>query len=154
MKYIKLTKGKRAIVDNEDFERLSSLNWSFTNGYAAKKVKGNKNLFMHTFIMNCPKDKKIDHKNGNGLDNRKTNLRICTQAQNIANQKIGTRNISGYKGVSYFKAGKRLKRWVAKIVVNYRQKHLGYFDNKKEAALAYNEAAKKYFGEYARLNIC
>ncbi len=152
MKYIELTKGEKAIVDDIDFEYLNKLNWSFSNGYAAKKLKGNKNLFMHTLIVNCPKNMKVDHKNGDGLDNRKKNLRVCTQAQNIANQKVRSDNLSGYKGVSFFKYGKRIRRWVAKITVNYSQKHLGYFYTEKEAAIAYNKGAKKYFGEFAKLN--
>ena len=152
MRYISLTKDKRAVVDNEDFVRINKLNWCFTNGYASKKVTGNKNLFMHTLIMNCPKSMKIDHRNGNGLDNRKKNLRICTQAQNVANQRLRSNNLSGFKGVSFFKHGKRIRRWVAKLTIDYRQKHLGYFNTEKEAAIAYNKAAIKYFGDFARLN--
>lgn len=152
MKYISLTKGKKAIVDNDDFVRINKLKWCFTNGYASKKFRGNKNLFMHTLITDCPKNRKVDHKNGDGLDNRKVNLRICTQAQNIANQKLSRKNTSGYKGVSFFKYGKRIRRWVAKVTVNYKQKHLGYFSSEKEAAVAYNKGARKFFGEFAKLN--
>lgn len=152
MKYIPLTKEKRAIVDNDDFARINELSWCFSNGYASKKTRGNKNLFMHTLIMDCPKGMKIDHKNGDGLDNRRSNLRFCTQQQNTFNQKLSKSNTSGYKGVCYFPYGKRLKRWVAKINIDGKQKHLGYFLTAKEAALAYNKGAVKYFGEFSRLN--
>lgn len=152
MKYINLTKEKRAIVDDADFEYIDKLNWCFTKGYAAKKVVGNKNLFMHTLIMNCPDNMKVDHKNGDGLDNRRSNLRVCTQQQNTFNQKLSKTNTSGYKGVCYSPYGKRLKRWVAKINKDGKQKHLGYFLTAKEAALAYNVSAKDLFGEFAQLN--
>lgn len=152
MKFIELTQGKKTIIDDEDFNTLSKFKWSFSNGYAAKKITGNRNLFLHTLVMNPPAGKKVDHINGDSLDNRKSNLRICTQAQNLRNQKIGKRNKSGYKGVSYMKEGKRVKRWVVKIVLNYKQYHVGYFETKQEGAVAYNEAAKKYFGEFANLN--
>lgn len=152
MKYIQLTQGKQTKVDNDDFDELNRLKWTFSKGYAAKKLPGNKNLFLHSLITRCPPNKKVDHINGNGLDNRRSNLRICTQQQNTFNQKLSKSNKSGYKGVCYFPYGKRIKKWVAKININGKQKHLGYFATKIEGAREYNKAAIKYFGVYANLN--
>lgn len=152
MKYIELTQNKKALVDDEDFEDLNAFKWTYCNGYAARKKPGNKNFFLHTSVMKCPLGKKVDHINGDALDNRKCNLRICTQAQNLRNQKLSKGNTSGYKGVSFMKSGRRQKRWVVKIVLDYKQKHVGYFATKEEGARAYNKAATKLFGEYANLN--
>jgi hypothetical protein len=91
----------------------------------------------------------VDHINGNTLDNRKENLRICTQNQNGKNRLLNKNNVSGYKGVTYKKAN---KLWCAQIVVNYHKMYLGLFTTAEAAALAYNEAAKKYHGEFAKLN--
>lgn len=88
-----------------------------------------------------------DHINGNKLDNRRCNLRICTPHQNNLNRP----NVTGkYKGVYWCK---RLKKWMAQIMIGERNKYVGSFPNEEEAAFAYNEAAKKYHGEFARLNV-
>lgn len=104
---------------------------------------------MHRLIMHCPKNKQVDHIDGNGLNNQKCNLRIVTQQQNGWNRGTSGKNRSGYKGVCWLKQN---RKWLAKIVVNYDAKSLGYFNSKKDAARAYNIAAKKYFGEFAKLN--
>jgi hypothetical protein len=90
---------------------------------------------------------RIDHINLDRADNRISNLRQCTHSQNLANTRARSTNSSGYKGV-YFHTG--AKRWQAKIKVNYRSKHLGFFDTKEEAADAYRKGAELYFGEFAR----
>lgn len=90
---------------------------------------------------------RIDHINLNRSDNRMANLRLCTHSQNLANTRARRTNSSGYKGV-YFHTG--AKRWQAKIKVNYRTKHLGFFDTREEAAEAYRKGAELYFGEFAR----
>mgnify|MGYP001579989416 CR=1 FL=1 len=85
-----------------------------------------------------------------GLDNKKDNLRICTNSQNGMNRKLNNNNTSGHKGVHWHKFS---KTWHARILMCKKRKHLGQFDTKKEAAIAYNKAAKEFFGEFARLNI-
>jgi hypothetical protein len=91
----------------------------------------------------------VDHINGNTLDNRKFNLRICTAAENTKNTKLKSSNTSGYKGVAWHTG---TNKWRAYIVLDNRQKHLGLFKTKEEAALSYNEAALKYHKSFARLN--
>jgi len=93
----------------------------------------------------------VDHINGDNLDNRKKNLRLCTYAENNRNRKPLENKTSKYKGVGLNKNYK-IKTWQARIVKNSKRYSLGYFKNEKEAALAYNQAAKKYFGEFAYLN--
>ena len=107
---------------------------------------------MHRIITKCPKGKVVDHINGDTLDNRKCNLRICTKLQNQYNQKKhkGKRH-SKYKGVT-FRKNLIAKPWEAFIYKDYKSKRLGYFATEKEAALAYNAAAKEAYGEFAKLN--
>jgi hypothetical protein len=104
---------------------------------------------MHRLIMNTPKGMDTDHINGDSLDNRRCNLRICTHAQNQRNLKKILGN-NKYKGVSLFK---KTQKWRARIQINRMGLHLGYFDTEEEAAKAYNEAAEKHFGEFSRINI-
>jgi hypothetical protein len=107
---------------------------------------------MHRIILKAPKDAHVDHINGDGLDNRKWNLRLCTRSQNLCNSSIKRNNTSGYKGVRLDKwIG--YKKWRAYIWTNGRQKYIGNFSCKNEAAKAYNETATKYYGEFAKLNI-
>lgn len=98
--------------------------------------------------MDAPKGKEVDHKDGNGLDNQKSNLRLCTHKQNTRNS-ISIKGTSIYKGVFWCKD--RLK-WRAGIKNNYKTINLGYYESEVNAAFAYDKAAIKYFGEYARLN--
>jgi hypothetical protein len=105
---------------------------------------------MHRLIISIPKEMVTDHKNGNRLDNRKENLRACTQAQNTRNRGI-TQNINhSWKGYTYEKSRNKFK---ASIKVNGKSINLGRYETEHEAATAYNLAAKKYFGDFARLNI-
>jgi hypothetical protein len=161
MKYIPLTKGKVSIVDDEDFRWLSQWKWQYLqnkNGYAIRDL-GRK--YLHREIMHCPKGKQVDHINHNTLDNRKENLRICTGAENHHNIIRKSLPESGYRGVKNFNK-QRKKLWIAKkgnrpwsasIMVNRKYIYLGCYFTKEEAAKVYNEAAVKYFGEYAHLNI-
>lgn len=91
----------------------------------------------------------VDHRNHNTLDNRRSNLRVCTNSQNCANKKKASGKSSGYKGVTWFK---RDNCWKAQIKVNYRNIHLGYFDKEADAAAAYNKSAIRIFGEFALIN--
>ena len=151
MKEIELTKGKVASVDDEDFDSLSIHKWYYhSEGYAARREKGtNKMIFMHRQILGTPKGFDTDHINCDGLDNRKCNLRLASRAQNLFNVKIGRGNKSGYKGVSWHKAA---KKWEACIKANGKKLYLGCFATTELAAAAYNKAAVKHFGQYARLN--
>jgi len=157
VKHIKLTQGKFAIVDDEDFWWVNKDKWYVrrvsNNWYAARNDYLNgkpKMIHMHRFIMNCPDDKEIDHGNHDGLDNQKHNLRICTASQNSANRQIQKGNKSSkFKGVSWHEQN---INWRAYIKVNGKHIHLGYFDIEEAAAKAYDRAAIKYFGEFAKLN--
>lgn len=154
VKEIKLTKGMVAIVDDDDYERLSKFGWFYhKNGYAMRsyKIDGNsKKSRMHREVLMAPKGKDVDHINGNKLDNRKSNLRIATRSQNNANSKLSSHNNSGYRGVGWMPAR---NKWRARIQINGKGIHLGLFETIEEAALAYNAAARKYFGEFAKLNV-
>lgn len=135
-KQIPLTQGQFAIVDDDDFEIVKNHKWCIHHGYAVSS----RGIRMHRLIMNCPDSKEVDHINRNRLDNRKENLRICTRTENCRNRGENKDNTSGYKGVNFHKP---LGKWRAKIVLNNKHIHLGYFDNPKDAARAYNDAAKK-----------
>jgi hypothetical protein len=151
---IKLTKDKYAIVDAEDYEKLAQDDWhlyvSKSKNYYAFRYEDGKFIKMHRVIMNAPAGVFIDHRYGNGLDNRKINLRIATIAQNQYNRrKTSRKTTSKYKGV-FFK--KDMNKYCATICLKGKRTHLGYFDNEIDAAKAYDEAAKKLFGEFAALN--
>ena len=147
MKQIPLTKGKFALVDDEDFEFLSQWKWHYiAGGYACRKPKSGM-IYMHRLLTRAT-ESHVDHKNGNKLDNRKENLRLCTVSQNLANQ-VKTRGTSKYKGVRF---DKKHKKWISAIGFNSRPIQIGRFASEDEAAKAYNLAAVKYYGEFARLN--
>lgn len=150
---IPLTQGKFALVDAENYDFLAQWHWSYKCGYAFRNPKINgkyRTIHMHREIMGMPKIKQIDHIDGNGLNNTKGNLRLVTNSQNQMNSKKRSKKASSeYKGVHF---GKREQKWVAQIGFNGKRKCLGYFDSEFEAASAYNEAAVKLHGEYARLN--
>jgi hypothetical protein len=140
-----------AIVDDEDLEKVSCFNWSvlinYRNVYAVRNVN-KKNIYLHSLILNS--DKPIDHINGNGLDNRKSNLRLITVQQNSANSKIRIDNSSGFKGVTW---NKNANKWQAQIRNKYKRIYIGLYNTPKEAAKAYNDKAVDLHGEYARLNV-
>lgn len=153
MKYIELTQGKQAIVDDLNYEWLKQWKWCInsTGGAIRVDIRDGKKItiIMSRLILDCPKGLIVDHINGNRLDNRRENLRICTAQQNSFNKKLEMRNQTGFKGVCWHSP---LNKWRARIKVNQKNIHIGLFESKIEAVKAYNEAAKQYFGEYARLN--
>lgn len=138
----------RAKIDIEDIDRVKDFKWGInSNGYAYNR---NKVILMHRYLMDIyDENLEIDHKNGDRLDNRKDNLRICTRQRNIFNSKPSNRNTSGFKGVGW---DKRYNKWRARINVSGKEIFLGYFDNFDDAVEARVNAEKKYFGEYSYLN--
>lgn len=129
MKKIKLTQNKYAIIDEEDFDKVSKYRWHFGNGYARRKSSFEPELTrMHHLILPLEKGFMIDHINGNGLDNRKSNLRLVTKSQNMMNRGKQSNNKSGYMGVSLH----RNNKWRAYIKLNMKQIHLGLFLEKKK----------------------
>lgn len=149
-------KNKCAIVDDDDFSRLSKYSWSFhpITGYpqrSYKHKKKSKTQFLHRLVLKDISYQHIDHINGNKLDNRKSNLRPCTASQNHQNIKK-CKGKSGYKGVYFHENANRNKRYQAYITLNYKRKTLGWFYTAEEAALAYNAAAKEMFKEFASFN--
>mgnify|MGYP001594937357 CR=1 FL=1 len=116
-KIILLSKGKVAIIDYDDYEKVSKYKWCFSGKYAVR-VKQGKTILMHRFIMSTPKGFDTDHINDNGLDNRKSNLRICSHSQNLMNHKLNQNNTSGYKNISW---DKQLNHWRVSIWVNNKR---------------------------------
>lgn len=154
MKTINLTKGYVALVDDDDFERLMERKWQTTikkNGklYASASY-GGKNKRMHRVILDPPPEFQVDHIDGNGLNNQKSNLRLCTNAENSMNRKKRTDTLSKYKGVFRLK-GRDTYR--VEIYKDGKKHIIGHFKDEDEGALAYNEAAKKMFGDFARPNV-
>lgn len=155
-KEISLTQGKVALVDLEDYEWLNQFKWRTkkdVHTFYAVRQEGaypQKFFYMHREILNPPDGYSSDHINGNGLDNRRRNLRICTASQNQHNQKINEqRGSSKYKGVCWHKA---VEKFAAYIKANKKLIHLGYFQSEIEAAKAYDAKATELFGEFAKLN--
>jgi len=160
MRKNELSKKKCAIVDDEDFDNLNKFKWSCgCRGYAVRGINGGykngkrvkKMIWMHREIMRTPDNMQTDLKNGDKLDNRKENLRVVTASQNTRNSTIPSHNTSGFKGVSEDKRSLKNK-WQSYITVDNKKVHIGYFGTKEEAAKAYNNEAKRIFGEYAKLN--
>jgi hypothetical protein len=162
IRLIALTRNKFAIVDADDYERLKGFNWSAKYGtntfYAVRCARAAEEskkhlVWMHNVILPPPRGKIVDHFNHNGLDNRRTNLRIATRGQNTCN--CGKRKgcSSRFKGVIYrYRKHSRRKHWYAYINANGNRNYLGCYAAEEEAGKAYDAAAKKYHGEFARLN--
>jgi hypothetical protein len=154
---IHLSEGKYALVDQTDFYRINNLDWfakeDFDSIYAVRFFKrhgkNSKLLSMHRFIYNPPAGLVVDHRNCNGLDNRRENLRPATRSQNTCNTPKRKNTTSRFVGVHF---SKKSKKWVAQIKYKGGKKWLGYFDNEIDAARVYDLAAVKYHGEFARLN--
>jgi hypothetical protein len=152
MKKIPLTQGKFAIVDDEDFEALLQFKWHVnrhrSTWYAVRWI-GSQKIHMHRVITNAPLGMDVDHIDGDGLNNQRSNLRVCSKQENHWNQGLNRNSTSGFKGVVWHKWA---RKWQAHIRVNGKRLYLGLFNDKTAAARAYNEAATKHFGNFARLN--
>lgn len=156
MKEIKLDKGMATIVDDSDYEWLSKLKWRAHNpsgkeGGSFYVLTGYKGTAMHRMITDCPKGMHVDHINGDSLDNRRSNLRICTHQENMRNRKplLTKRSKSKFLGVDLNRSG---KKWTARIGLNNKKIHLGTFSNEFDAARIYDMHAKAAFGRFAHLN--
>ena len=155
---IKLEEREWTIVEQEDYYRLSKYNWHLNdNGatkiYAARSIRIGpgklKTVRMHREIMDFPEGMLVDHKNGDTLDNRRSNLRLATHAQNARNSRKKENTSSKYFGLTF---DWKRNKWAVRITFQNKSIWLGKYDNEIEAARVYDEAAKKYFGEFAHLN--
>ena len=148
----------KVLIDAEDFYKVKDFKWYINmdkNGkiFYVVHSKNKRKIKIHRIITDCPDGKVVDHINGDQLDNRKINLRICSIKENSRNKKDIYRKSSTssyYRGVVYMP---KLKNYQAGIKVDNKKIHLGYFKNQDQAAIAYNIAAVKYFGEFAKPNI-
>lgn len=145
---IKLTNGGVVLVDAEDFGWLNQYNWWRDPKYVVR-VSGGETIWMHREINKTPQHLQTDHINGNPLDNRRSNLRSVTAAQNQYNQRPQRGRSSRYKGVGWHKEKRKWRAYIKKMGVD---KHLGYFVAEADAAKRYNEEAKNLFGSFAKLN--
>ena len=159
MKTIPLSQGKSALVDDEDFERLSQFRWRYfskgRNEYAhchSPMIQGKRStLLMHRIVMRAVNGQEIDHRDNNGLNNQKSNLRFCNRSQNNGNMRVDPKSKTGFKGVRFI-GNQPLNPWRAQLGFRGTLIDLGSHPTAIAAAEAYNRAALKYFGEYAKVN--
>ncbi len=148
MKQVQLTQGYEAIIDDKDYEKVKDYNWYYNDGYAKAYHKG-KRLRMHRLILNAKNDQRVDHQNRNRLDNRRSNLRICTLQENNRNISMRKDNTSGYKGVFLDRS---TGHWKPAVYVDGKAKLFGQFKDKHHAALARDLWATFFHKEFASTN--
>ncbi len=151
-KLIPLTRGRFAIVDAEDYEWLNQYKWHVSKSGCSEyavRCQGRKHISMHRLLLNAPPGLLVDHRDCNGLNNRKANLRLCTHLENIRNQRPRKDGTSRFKGVS---RRKTRKKYTATIHKDGKRYSLGYFRDEIEAAVVYDIKAMELFGEFAYLN--
>lgn len=156
-KQVELNNGLCAIVDFCDFDKISKFKWKaikgnknshyVTSGFWDKKAKKQRLLTMGRVVLDAGPYQYVDHINGNPLDNRRINLRLCSPSQNSCNKKLRSDSVCGYKGVTKYKT-----KFMARIGVSGKRKTIGYFYSALEAARAYDKAAIVLHGEFARIN--
>jgi hypothetical protein len=157
MKTIPLTQGKVALVDDADFGYLNQWSWQAQKcvnkcgeiwyAYRSDHSSGKKHcILMHRELIDCPI---VDHRDLDGLNNQRSNLRPCTKSQNAANSRKQLGSVSRYKGVHWDRDN---EKWRTQILVNRQKHHLGRFDDETIAGLVYDIAALAYFGEFAKTN--
>jgi len=153
MKKIVLTRNQITIVDNNDFERLNRYKWQTAgrNKLYGKRTTAKGDLYIHRVIMNAHDGEEIDHINGNTLDNRKSNLRICTHAENIRNKKSKSKT-TGFKGVTYLRDPWRKSKYRARVRVNGIVHYSKCFPTAIEAAKEYDVMARRFHGKFCSLN--
>lgn len=153
MRTIPLTQGQVAIVDDADFDLVSRYKWcALRSRHTFYAVSGGSPQFrMHRLILSARPDQLVDHRDGDGLNNARTNLRVCTHQQNQRNQVRARRPVksSVFTGVHWLK---RRKKWQARISDGSRRRTIGYFDDEVAAARAYDVAARAGYGEFASCN--
>ena len=151
-------KNQKCVIDTDDYDKIKKYNWSIHKGLKDKcfyaishdKINGKyTTIKLHRLIMNVESHKNVDHKDFNGLNNVKTNLRICTPTENMRNRRMSYNNKSGYKGVC--PVGNS-KKWRMQIRVNKKTIYLGQCENPIDGAKIYDKAEIKYFGEFANIN--
>lgn len=150
MKTLPLSQGKVALVDDADYGQVSGFKWTALNSngrwYAYRK-EGKRTVYLHRFLLQT--EQYVDHRNHDGLDNQRENLRSSSPTQNQANRRKSLHTSSRFKGVAWFK---RSKCWQVHIQIAGRQTFLGNFKIEEEAARAYDRAAREKFGEFALTN--
>jgi hypothetical protein len=165
MKTISLSRGMSALVDDEDYDALNAFKWfacprhglwyAVRNGKRVKtdgRIKRGK-IWMHRVVTNAPEGSSgqmVDHKDGDGLNNQRENLRLGTSGQNQQNRHRLTTNTSGYRGVTWHR---RLGKWQAQIKLDNKNMYLGVFEHAEDAARAYDKKAEEVFGEFAVPNL-
>lgn len=152
MKQINLTQGEVAIVDDDDYDRLSKYKWRLQKNHNCKYAMSGKypqTLYMHHLILCAVPGKIIDHVDNNGLNNQKLNLRYCTHAQNMRNRSKYTISSSRYKGVSLVKS---THKWEASIRLDGKKLHLGQYESEEEASVVYDDASRKLHGQFSKTN--
>lgn len=157
----KVGAGLVALVDDEDYELVSRWSWrlkvkkgKYFYARAARWRNGmDTDILMHTLLLSPPPEMFVDHVDGNGLNNQRSNLRLATNAQNQANQNARQGGTSRFKGVYYDRHHKGQKPWRARITKAGRKYSLGRFATEEEAARSYDAAAKEIFKEFANLNL-
>lgn len=153
---VPLVGGQAVLVDDEDFERVSALRWRLVNGYPARtegsRHAGIRLIYLHRWLLDAPIGVDVDHANRNRLDARRSvNLRLCDRTQNNGNSAKTQKRLtsSRFKGVCF---NKQTGSWKASISISDRSRHLGLFESEVEAAMAYDEAARRHFGGFALTN--
>ncbi len=151
MKYINITKGKRVLVDDDDFKFLNQWHWYWHTGYAARRlnlgINKSKILLMHRALLSVPENKEVDHINGDRLDNRKANLRIVSHQENMQNMKKRVNSTSKFRGVSFHKGA-----WDVQLWNNGKHIYIGRFKDEIQAAKIADSESIKLFGKLAKLN--